>query len=62
VTVLVFQLRDADNAEKEDAFLLEYSDQLIDLGVSNVYRMAREEKETLIQLLLKHHIFYRYSP
>lgn len=58
---MIKQLRDADNALKEDAFLSAYGDQLLDLGVPNVYRMARGEKEMLVELIKKHHIYYRIS-
>ena len=58
--VALLQLRGADKSCKEDSFLEMYGDQLLDMGITNVYQMARNDKETLIEMIKKHHIYYRY--
>ncbi|XP_052283280.1 uncharacterized protein LOC127880088 [Dreissena polymorpha] len=38
-----------------------YGDQLLDLGIPNVFLMAQQNGHKLIELIVKHHIYYRIS-
>ena len=53
-------MKEADTSCKKDSFLVSYGDRLIDMGITNVYKMAREDKDTLIEMIKKDHIYYRY--
>ncbi|KAH3880928.1 hypothetical protein DPMN_004850 [Dreissena polymorpha] len=58
---MIKKLREADDDAKKDAFTEMYGDQLLDLGIPNVFLMAQQNGLKLIELIVKHHIYYRIS-
>ncbi|XP_052819680.1 G2/M phase-specific E3 ubiquitin-protein ligase-like [Mya arenaria] len=56
---MITQIKEVDNDTKRDKFLTEYMDWFIDRGFNDIYRMILNEKVRLIQMMMKHYIFYR---
>ena len=55
----LLQLEDVDDDQKKDKFLSEHGDRLIEQGFSNPYRMSLENKDSMIHMMRKHHLYYR---
>ncbi|WAR27490.1 G2E3-like protein, partial [Mya arenaria] len=56
---MITQIKEVDNDTKRDKFLTEYMDWFIDRGFNDIYKMILNEKDRLIQMMMKHFIFYR---
>ena len=59
IKIIIFYCWEMLMTDKEDQFLSRYADRLLDLGITDMYKLVRHEKVNLIHIIKKQYIYYR---